>query len=444
MQTSQESSPARISRHLPFPVDLRDESIKIIEDKEVVKQLSNIFPGTTDIAEARFRSYLNFTVKQMPKEPWPLTVGGVPITICTHTEGRGPLFPMNHLEIGRSANSICQNLDLREATISDQGLRSVAAELYQKIRSISPDVRLIEVIFASERVFYVVVGDETKLWSARNKLPGRIANCPAGYMHDHELNRPGWVYREARRNRLPEPPRGNENDGVSNVLRPGVIINSTKDLAEDHSTEPWTTSGVMVKDSAGHQYLTVASLGLGEEENVYQSLPGNQKRRIGKVVHEVPFTDVAMVELNDNFQFINETSENGGTATRIARLLGENPGDDFSMSAKVLINSHLTSHSLEGNMTMKSAKIERGPPTPSSGPTDDPVRYVVYSWVYIGQVDDAKGPICPPYGTCGSVILDEENLVIGFFRYCIREGRWAGFCASVSASEVVEAGYQLA
>lgn len=70
---------------------------------------------------------------------------------------------------------------------------------------------------------------------------------------------------------------------------------------------------------------------------------------------------------------------------------------------------------------------------------------MVYNWMYTGQVEGAGNGIAqPPDGTCGSPIWDDDGIVIGFFRYHIIEGQWAGFCASVSASEVVDAGYRLA
>ena len=89
--------------------------------------LFGIFPGTIDVN--RSRSFISFTVTEMPEEPWPFTVGELPITIKTATEGRGSLFPIRSLTLGNEDISICQHLDARNGNISDNDLRSVAAEL---------------------------------------------------------------------------------------------------------------------------------------------------------------------------------------------------------------------------------------------------------------------------------------------------------------------------
>ncbi|KAM5345060.1 hypothetical protein ACJ41O_010922 [Fusarium nematophilum] len=442
---SQEQSLAWQSRHVLLPFDLRDESLNILENKEIRNLLFNIFPGTIEVGEARCRSYLYFDVKEMPKEPWPLTVGGLPITISARnaTRGRGPLFPMTLLRWGNTAISICRHLDGIHGTVSDDDLRSVAAELYHEIRARSPEVHLIEVMFTSERLFYVVLGNETDMRVARILLPGRIANCTAGYFLDRELNRPAWAQRKARRDILPQPSRGIADDTAYDVLRPGVMVCSAK-KTHAHPVHLRTTSGVMVKNSIGDRFITAASHGIGEEETIFQSITVDQKRLVGKAIHEITFTDVAIVKLNDDIQFVNELFENeSGTVTQMTRLLGENQGDELKMTSMVFINSPFTG-SMEGSIVMKSAKIEHEPPI---HPAEESLRYVLYNWIFVGQVDgseDPVGPHVPPDGTCGSIILDDQNRAVGFFQYYIGEGRWAGFCASVNASEVVRAGYRLA
>ncbi|KAM5353340.1 hypothetical protein ACJZ2D_016756 [Fusarium nematophilum] len=122
---------------------------------------------------------------------------GIPITIATTAKGRGPPFPVNLLRFGGGAIAVWQNLDASQGTLSDGALRLLAKGLRHEIRARCPHVRLVEVIFSTEIFFYIVLGDETDVTAAR-ALPGRIANCPAGYMLERELNRP------ARQDVLPQ------------------------------------------------------------------------------------------------------------------------------------------------------------------------------------------------------------------------------------------------
>lgn len=90
----QESPPPSHTRHILLPFDLRDENINILKG-QVCQMLCNIFPGITELTVGRNRSYIHFTVSELPKRPWPLTVGGIPITLGDKNNGRGPLFPIN-------------------------------------------------------------------------------------------------------------------------------------------------------------------------------------------------------------------------------------------------------------------------------------------------------------------------------------------------------------
>ncbi|KAL7622065.1 hypothetical protein AAE478_007566 [Parahypoxylon ruwenzoriense] len=336
------------ARHVLLPFDLRDRNINIFEG-EVHSLLYDLFPGTTNITEARYRSHL-FQVRELPSSPWPLTVGSVPITILAGTsQGRASMFPRQNL--GNLSVSICGEYAIDG--FSDRVLRELAASVDAEFRSNLPGIRIVEIMFTCERTFYIVLGGDINVGVARVSLPGRIANCPVGYLHDRELHRPFWVDRSDSRQMEPQPRRGIFDDTLYDVLRPGVMICS-KMLAE-----------------YGHPAV------------------------------------------------LSMTFQNSHSLCHL--------------------NSPYTGN-MEGSVVMKSIKLE----ATSTRPTDDGLRYVVYNWSYMGHGEGNEEKARPPNGTCGSVIWDDDGVVLGFYHYCIDEGQWAGFSRSVSASEVVEAGYDLA
>ncbi|KAH9992179.1 hypothetical protein F4779DRAFT_637594 [Xylariaceae sp. FL0662B] len=82
---------------------------------------------------------------------------------------------------------------------------------------------------------------------------------------------------------------------------------------------------------------------------------------------------------------------------------------------------HPFTGNIEDSVVMKSARIQSTHPTE----TGDRLRYVVYSCLYTSQEEDDEN-IHPPEGTRGSVVWDDDGVVLGFYR------------------EVVEADYDLA
>ena len=128
--------------------------------------------------------------------------------------------------------------------------------------------------------------------------------------------------------------------------------------------------------------------------------------------------------------------------SRGARLLDPNQADNLRMGSSAALVS--STGNMEGSVSMKSVKIESGPPT-------HVFRYVLYNWLFMGQVEGSTDPQSlslriPPDDARGAVFMDEENRLVGFFQYYIKEGPWAGFCASISPSEypLVGAGYRRA
>jgi hypothetical protein len=426
------------TRRVLLPFDLRDPKVDLYGGS-VLPLLLNIFPGTTWVTEGRLRSYLHFTVKELPKRPWPLTVGGLPITIGDNIQGRGPLFPRQNL--GNPAISICKDFDGRKDQLSDAVFRQLAVDITKEFRKLSCDVTLIEIIFTCELSFYIIVGDEVNINKTKPQLPGKIANCWAGYVLNKEVHRVQWADLKAKRETKPEPLTGIVDNTAYEVLRPGVMICSKSYKDHAHPAVYSTTSGVLVKNVAADRFMTGASHGIGKDETIYQPLPTGGKKIIGKAVQEISFTDVALVQLNRDVDFINETFENSsGAVPKFTRLFGEIPGDESKWLSSHYLNSPYTGN-IEGSIVAKSLKLQQRPP---KHPTEDTLRYVAYNWSFMGQLEGGhSNKAQPPDGTCGSAIWDEDGVILGFYHFHITEGAWAGFSVSVNASEVVKAGYRL-
>ncbi|KAI1846568.1 hypothetical protein JX266_007465 [Neoarthrinium moseri] len=251
-------------------------------------------------------------------------------------------------------------------------------------------------------------------------LPGKIAGCPSGYLRDHELHRPPWTDRKPKQPIAPQPVSGVVDRTAYDTLRPGVMISSSKLVEHGHPSELSTSSGVLVKDPHGNQFMTATSHGIGQNTTVFQT--GRPERTIGKAAIDVAFTDIALVDLARDVVFENETFESNGTAPKFTRLAKST--DPVRMGHDCYLNSPYTGH-LDGIIMMKSVKLE------AAVSFEAQKRYIIYNWAWMGQ-----GGTRIPDGTCGSAIWDSDGVVLGFFHFYIEQGPWAGHAASVSASEL--------
>lgn len=422
-------------RHVLLPFDLRDRTISL-DHEDVRPVLYNIFPDTRNVAEGRHRSFLLFQVEKLPERPWPLTVGGVPVTITDGTEGRGVLFPKQTLM--PSKINICSHFAGQNLS-SGIVLRSLAREVNDSFQQNLPGVRLLELMYTKDKAFYAILDNHINFRDIHNQLPAKIADCWVGYMRDEELKRPQWADWPAKRLINPRPTEGIIDDAPYDTMRPGVIVCSQ--TFKDNAHPAWfaTTSGVEVQNSAGDRFMTAASHGIGENEYLWQIASQGRKKVLGRAVQEISFTDVSMIQLGEAITFTNETFENSaGEVPQFTRLFGEDEVNDETVDGNCYLNSPYTG-SMDGVIVMNSVRYER-----SSHPTQDALSFVLYNWAYMGQEEGDSDKVRPPDGTCGSVIWDDDGVILGFYRFYLHDGPFAGHSATVSASEVVKAGYRLA
>lgn len=425
-------------RHILLATDLRYEDPTFLSE-ENTELLAGIFPGTTGLA--RFASHLHFIVKELPTRPWPLTIGGIPFTISTDDatpKGRVGIFPRGRL--GHFPRSLRPDLDGRQDGFTYKGLRELAAQVFDHFKTELPDVRILELMWMGT-LFYIVVGDEVNILQIRLQLPGTIAQCAVSYLNEKQAPRPIWADLKAKRIIEPRPYIGVIDDTPYDQLRPGVLLQSKVRRDHGHPATYSTTSGVLVENAVGDKFMTGASHGIGEDETVFQELPQGQKRAVGKAVQEISFTDVSLIQLESDRQFVNEVFEHADAASvQLKKLIGENSEDKIMLGDRVYMN---TPHcgSMECVVVQNSFRLETRPP---AHPTEKRLSLVAYDWAYVGQVEPAgEGVPMLPDGVCGSAIWDDAGTVRGFFHYFIESGPYAGFVVATSASEVVRAGYRL-
>ncbi|KAK3364479.1 hypothetical protein B0T25DRAFT_530310 [Lasiosphaeria hispida] len=421
------------ARHVLLPFDLRDHTVSIDTD-DVSKLLLNLFPGTHNVTQARGRSHLIFQVEQLPSSPWPLSIGGVPFTITTDTEGRAFIFPGQ--ANGNPKISICRELSNHSGWFSDAGLCGLAEKLNRYFEESLPNVSILELMHTCEHTVCIVLPNHVVISAVRAKLPGKIANCPVRYFLDQDFKRPAWADLPTKRVIQPNPMTGIIDTTAYDDVRPGVLIRSKMLRDHAHPAIFSTTSGALVKNPTGDVFMTGASHGIGENETVWQA--DHPERTIAKAEVEISFTDISLLRLEDGVNFVNEPFESeAGVTPKFVRL----------RTSEDVLNPYTTGYldcpytgNMEASVVAQSVRLHGS----SSHPTERDLKYVVYDWMYSGQEEGNESKVRPPEGTCGSTIWNEDGLVLGFYRFYLKEGLWAGFLASVSASVLVDMGYKLA
>jgi len=205
-------------------------------------------------------------------------VVGVPSYFTTDPDDDGPSPP-----IKRSSKSnirISRDFDGRNLEEKVDDVFELIVEFFTKA-----NIPITEMQYWNNFLVIVLEDRETNL----NNVPRSVACCPCYYLFEDEMGRP----RDFPARRINEPTRDVVDNGQYGILRPGIMLSSGRHPTED--MEVLTSSGVLVKDRLGNQYMTVASHGFPFGDKVFHPLAG--QREIGKVIMELSHTDVAIVKL---------------------------------------------------------------------------------------------------------------------------------------------------
>ena len=403
------------------------------------KLLFTIFPDPKEITCGA--TYINFRLAVLPEPPFPLTVGGLCVTISNSdcTRGKQRLFPYTNR--GNCNISIRPDLDIREGVLTQQTMTTLSTEYVKALQDLAPSVVPKEILYTYEPWVYVFLPNEFDYSSnLKTRLPGKLGRKLVSYLREEELHRPKWTDLKAKRYIEPLPHLGVVDDTAYQVLRPGVVLHSTKLRDHAHPHRLTTTSGVLITNPANDVFMIGASHGIGNDESVFQEMPDGETRLIGKAVQEISFTDVAVIQLEKGVEFVNEPFENSvGVVPKFKRLLGEVENDELKPLDTLFLNSPYTGN-MEGMFVASSFRPETTGRRPHR--TEVGIEFITYQWFYTGQVEESGWKELPD-GMCGSAIWNDEGVITGFFQYHISLGALSGLAVSVSAREVVKTGWRL-
>ncbi|RDA84244.1 hypothetical protein CP532_2120 [Ophiocordyceps camponoti-leonardi (nom. inval.)] len=221
-------------------------------------------------------------------------------------------------------------------------------------------------------MFIVLDGDSFAINGVAPQLPGKIAQCFVGYLHESELHRPV----------------------------------SMRDSLARCSVTHISDTGVLVQNRDDQTFLTGASHGFGDDGTVYQLQADQSKRFVGKV--ETSFPDIALVQLHQDVDAVNVSFEDQhGNVPAFSRLLGEQPSD-LSPQSKFPTMVHFDSPFtgvMSGTVVAHSMKIE------SQDASDADVRFVPCEWLFTGQMEgNGNSPRALPGRRWGSVYSSDDKL----------------------------------
>lgn len=353
----------------------------------------------------------------MPPKPWPMTIAGLPSYIA---QNPGPQHsPIPELRRVSRKNGAIHG-DLNGQDMEDW------SPLFNLIRGHFQDlgISITEVMYWSSFVIVVLEHRNTDA----GKLPWKAANILCFYLYDDEMGRPFLP----QAHRLRDPTLGNPDNSQYGPLQPGLRVTSTY-LPSKPDMFLSTTAGVLVRDQAGNEFMTVAAHGFPDEcgTKVIHPLPAGG-RNIGEVIMEVSHTDIALVKLRDGETFSNITFENENIQEpvqlkQLATVKGRRVGD-------ALVLDSPDTGCIDGVFQLTS--YQRVPSDDHASPER---QWIFTSWFYMGQ--DSAGSL--PDGMCGSAVWTEDGDVIGFFRYAPKDGAMKDWCAGIAADELINRGYTL-
>ncbi|KAE8421589.1 hypothetical protein BDV36DRAFT_304697 [Aspergillus pseudocaelatus] len=402
------------SRHVVLPFNLRHNRHAL--RGKAWEQLFNLFPDTISVSSDGY--FLVFHLGSLPPKPWPITIAGVQPYFTTDLNDDGPIPP-----IKRASKTVLRVSAERNVTKLPPARIDEAFDLVIDYFS-SSKIPITEIQYWD--TFFVIVLQSEEIDMA--EVPSAIGHCRCYYLFEEEMGRPHPD--EFLAQRIRDPNGDIVDNSKYDVLRPGVMLGSERHPIS--GLELRTTSGVLVEDFRGERYITAASHGFPHGDRVFHPSAGG--REIGHLTMELTYTDIAIVKLHENVQFVNETFEATSLGVPPTTLVDFIPADETQIGSEVYMNNPFTGYS-EGTC---------GPHSRLRIPSDDPyqgsIQWIKARWVYMGQGFIDR----PEDGVCGSAVWNENGQVLGFFCYAGRPEQLRDWRFMVASDNIMEKGFKIA
>lgn len=353
--------------------------------------LFSLFPACLGVAV--LGPFLVIHVEKIPPKPWPVSVAGLPLFLTTN----GLEVPWTLGGAGNMRYAVLEHLDARNG-----GERALYDAVIAFFEEQSIEISELVWFFGCWRVRLAAERDVTS-------LPGKVCQTTTFYTSE-ELASPQMAYRQTT------PVKWCPDDTEYSTIRPGVMVASSHFL---------TTSGIFVRGPTSEIYMTVASHGFPDGDS-HVHHPQADGLILGKVIHRIEDTDIALAKVEENIVFENRTFQNqvepGGVFLRGIK-------DPFQLKYFDMISmDNPYTGLIDGQFLTVGLKR-----APSGVPTKK--LWVEQLWQWYGQDTSAT----PLEGCCGSALWDMDGSVICFFQYINTDNIGIG----IAAQELVYNGYTL-
>ncbi|KAL8990492.1 MAG: hypothetical protein Q9177_000863 [Variospora cf. flavescens] len=430
------------SKHIQLPYSLVENGKALSPPLGDWSVIISLFPNIKG-AEV-MDPFLIILVPTLPPKPWPLTVGGLPLRFTT--EEYVDLFDRGRC--GRGPK-VLQELDLhamqRTIDINDRIFEEVV-EVFRKLNIPIRD------IFWFGSFWQITTIDAVDV----KKLPWRIANSAAFYLTVAEA--PDGDPAALRR----KVPVGKDFDDTNYattpdaLLRPGIMLSSSKYTIFDPQNEQIqevfdsTTSGILVVNTKGELFITVATHGFIKQDDglVYHPNPVTGKS-IGRIVEHIPHTGISIVRLNAGLRYVNETFGTRSTTDPEEEegMRVSAPSCNYPPHTKIYdfleMNSPYTGK-CEGQLLGIGIRILLPPDDGTNGEKE--MSYIRHQWVCFENNGHGQEPAVDGCCSAGTVLVDgRQGRAVGMVRRFQKHGseQQPPLCLTVSATELCEHGYEI-
>ena len=383
-------------------------------------ELVRLFPTTFSVE--LMPPFLIFRVREVPPQPWPLTIAGLPIMITSEESPfRSPFFHGRH---GRGPRNL-DHLKLRTSSDYNRHVLEQAVKVFDELKQ-----NIIDIYWFGG-FWRITVPDSS---ADLKGLPQRLGDGPCFYRTVSEILSfdPAALHRQPRPQSIEFEDTDYLADDEKALLRPGIMLSSSYfPITENGQTREYfntTSSGILIADQHGQIFITAAAHGFQKDGNVYHPNPATGRIIGTVVVDELPGTGIAIVKLNPGLRFINETFASDEYPAG-SRIKGVTPpyAPHLRVYDEVKMNDPVTGNS-EGVIMALGARVVN-----DLQGTRKLVRHEWHVFEHGDQdVEERR---------CGAPILDDQDGVVGLFRF--KDPTSPGLCLSVSATELREFGYEI-